>query len=401
MQKVFTKKTVLLLLCAVFLMLSVVYIGYGLYVPSSCDGFFRWQESAYVLRGINPFSVAEKSVAPLGDIGSLNSDGGNMPWTYLLSNLIYPGFLSYSNALIWARILFVALLFSAVFRLRRYVVERLGANALQSIILVSVFFASYMWFATLRLGNHAAYLALLLIILFTFDHNKNWIIAGVFYALLLMKPQTTSLFLLYYLLTKRWKPILFAGGILITVVVLTSLLIHSTPLNMLTDAYRLCLSYENLDNYIYYGLLDPLVSVFHISSSIVLPIGIALGVGAMMFYRFRYRIQSESVNYAVCALLSVCWMYIQPSDMILLGFVGFACLQTIFFASLSKPAFTVLLIGSVFGAIPILGTVYMASPLIPLVVRILYFGFIAFLIHTEAQNQKSIMEPFRPAIQEL
>jgi hypothetical protein len=229
---------------------------------------------------------------------------------------------------------------------------------------------------------------LLLLLLFSFDHNKHWALAGLLYALLLMKPQTTGLFLFYFLLTKRWKPILFAGGILISVVCATALLIHSTPLQMLADAYGLCVSYEHLDNYIYYGLLDPLVSVFHVSSSIVLPIGITLGVGAMLFYRFRYRVLNESVNYAVCALLSVCWMYIQPSDMILLGFVGFACLRAILFSPLSKSSVAVLSIGSVFGAIPILGVFYMASPIVPLLVRVLYFVIIGYLVQNSIPRQE-------------
>jgi hypothetical protein len=212
-----------------------------------------------------------------------------------------------------------------------------------------------------------------------------------------MKPQTTGIFLLYYLLTKRWKPILFAGGILLAVVCVTSFLIHSTPFQMLADAYGLCVSYEHLENYIYYGLLDPLVSVFHVPSRIVLPIGMSLGIGAMVFYRFRFRIQSEPVNYAVCALLSLCWMYIQTSDMILLGFIGFACLQSVFTYQFQKSNTIVLFIGGVFGAIPILGTFYIASPLVPLVVRLIYFVIVGFLVHTSIQRQNTL-EDARPII---
>lgn len=396
MQKLFTRKW-LLLLCVGFLLLSIIYIGYGLYVPSDCDGLYRWKESAYVLRGVNPFAVAARQISPISDIGPLNTDGGNMPWTYLLSNAIYPGFLPYPLALLWARTLFVILLVVAILRLRHYSIHELGMKEPQNFALIFVFFANYMWFATLRLGNHAAYLMLILIILFTFDHNKNWVLAGICYAFLLMKPQTTGIFLLYYLLTKRWKPILFAGGILLAVVCVTSFLIHSTPFQMLADAYGLCVSYEHLDNYIYYGLLDPLVSVFHVPSRIVLPIGMALGIGAMVFYRFRFRIQSEPVNNAVCALLSLCWMYIQTSDMILLGFIGFACLQSVFTYQFQKLTTIVLFIGGVFGAIPILGTFYMASPLVPLVVRLIYFVIVGFLVHTSIQRQNTL-EDARPII---
>lgn len=397
MRRLFARNW-LLLLGVVFLLITIIYIGYGLYVPSDCDGLYRWKESAYVLRGVNPFLVAARQVSPLSEIGPLNPDGGNMPWTYLLSNIIYPGFLPYRIALIWARALFVILLAVAILRLRRYSIHELGTKGPKNLALIFVFFANYMWFATLRLGNHAAYLMLLLILLFTFDHNQNWALAGICYAFLLMKPQTTGIFLLYYLLTKRWKPILLAGGFLLVVVCVTSFLIHSTPFQMLADAYGLCVSYENLDNYIYYGLLDPLVSVLHVPSRVVLPIGMTLGIGAMVFYRFRYRIQNESVNYAVCALLSLCWMYIQPSDMILLGFVGFACLHAVFSCELLKSTKVLLIIGGVFGAIPILGTFYMASPLVPLLVRIFYFVIVGFLIHTSIRHQSALEDARQIAV---
>lgn len=380
MQKLFHNKTLLIVLCSLLVILSVLYMSYGLYVPSDCDGYYRWQESAYVLRGINPFSVASGATAPQQDIGALHTDGGNMPWTYLLSNVIYPGFLPYRSALIWARFLFVILLFLAIVRVWRLTKKIWGASALQSVALVSVLFASYMWFATLRLGNHAAYIMLLLILLFTFDHRRYWYVSGLLYAFLLMKPQTAALFLLLFLLEKKWKPILFAGGILAVVVLITSVLIKTSPIAMFTDVYRLCVSYEHFDNYIYYGLLDPLVSVFHIRSAIVLPIGIFLGIGGVIFYWFYFRLSSKPVHYAVVSLLSMCWMYIQPSDMIVLGFVGFACLYMLFFTRLSQWRVFWIAFGSVLGAIPILGVFYMAGPILPLVVRLLYFVVIAALI---------------------
>lgn len=201
-----------------------------------------------------------------------------------------------------------------------------------------------------------------------------------------MKPQTAALFLLLFLLEKKWKPILFAGGILAVVVLITSVLIKTSPIAMFTDVYRLCVSYEHFDNYIYYGLLDPLVSVFHIRSAIVLPIGIFLGIGGVVFYWFYFHLSSKPVHYAVVSLLSMCWMYIQPSDMIVLGFVGFACLYMLFFTRLSQWRVFWIALGSVLGAIPILGVFYMAGPILPLVVRLLYFVVIAALISASRHN---------------
>ena len=198
LARTFSRRGVQTVLCVLFLLLSVCYIGYGLIVNSSCDGFYRWQESAYVLRGVDPFSVAEGLSDTLPDIGELRVDSGNMPWTYLLSNAIYPGFVPYHQALAWARVVFVLLLAIACWRIWRYCQTVYHATTLQKLLLIGVFFASYMWFASLRLGNHAAWLCLLLILLFTFDHNRYWPVAGVLYAFLLMKPQTTGLFLLFF-----------------------------------------------------------------------------------------------------------------------------------------------------------------------------------------------------------
>ena len=392
MQRFFVRSKFLFFLTALFITLSIVYIGYGLYVPSTCDGYYRWQESAYVLRGIDPFSVATGFHAPEADIGKLNADGGNMPWTYLLSNVIYPGFLPYSSALIWGRVLFVLLFVLTIARVWRASKQMWNASHLQSLALVSVLFACYMWFATLRLGNHGAYIMLLLILLFTFDHNRHWVLAGLCYAFLLMKPQTSGIFLLFFLLSKRWKPIFFAGGILSVLMVITFLLIRKSPLAMITDAYQLSVSYEHLNNYIYYGLLDPLVSVFGVRSGIVLPIGMALGISCMVFYRLRLPAMPETVNYAFAALLSMCWMYIQPSDMIVLGFVGFASLASLFFAPQLRRYRIWIAFGSILGAIPILGKFYMANPLVPLAVRILYIIIVAALIRAGACAAKDHRE---------
>lgn len=372
------------LLCCAFLILSAVYIGYGLTVPSRCDGFFRWQESVYVLRGVDPFKVASGAVEPHIDIGALRPDGGNMPWTYLLSNFIYPGFLPYHAAFVWARILFCILLCASVLCLDRYVRRTFPAASMPDrLTLIGVFGASYMWFATLRLGNHAAYLCLLLIILFTFDHNRHWVLAGILYGFLLMKPQTTALFLLFFLLDRQFKPVLLAAGMLGIVTLVTGYLIDCNPLEMVKNAYTLCVSYEDLTVYIYYGLLDPLVSVFHAPSSAILPIGMGLGVVAVLMLKYRIRSESRAVNFAALSLLTVCWMYIQPSDMIILGFVGFACLLVLLSCKQNRRVSAFIGLGAVFGALPVIGRVYMASPLIPLAVRLFYFAVVWSLIRED------------------
>lgn len=381
-ERFFSRRPVRLIICIGLLLLSVGYLGYGLIVDSSCDGFYRWQESAYVLRGMDPFRVAAGLDAPIPEIGALNTDGGNMPWTYLLSNVIYPGFLPYDLALIWARIVFVLLTGLVVWRVYLYCGRKYNASMLERLLLVSVLFASYMWFATLRLGNHAAYLCLLLILLLTFDHERYWPVAGILYAFLLMKPQTTGLFLLFFLLKKQWKPILLAGGIVGVVTLITSALIRSTPFAMLKNAYALCVSYENLDNYIYYGLLDPLVSVWHVPSSVVLPAGMLLGIGAVLLLRYRLSAGDRETDFAALSVLSVSWMYIQPSDMIILGLVGFACMTRLMYAQPQSHmrGGILVLCGALFGALPIIGRIYMAGPIVPLVVRLFYFAVIGVLL---------------------
>lgn len=352
----------------------------GLTVPSSCDGFYRWQESSYMLRGYDPFLVASGRLAPLDAIGALNTDGGNMPWTYLLSNCIYPGFLPYAQALLVARIVFVALFALTTFRITVYVRGRYAPTRFETMFLLGVLFASYMWFATLRLGNHAAYITLMVFLLLTFDHNEHWVAAGILYAFLLMKPQDSGLFLLLFFLRKQWKPILLCGGILLGSTLVTSAIIGCAPWTMLLNAYELCVSYQNLDNYIYYGLLDPLVSVFHIDSSIILPIGMGLGIAAVAFAALKCKHCDKERLLAFTAVVSMSWMYVQPSDIILLGLVGFACATALLYQYGGGRMTLPLLVGALLMAIPIPGIVYMSGPIVPLIMRLLLIGVTVILL---------------------
>lgn len=396
MQRLFAKKQVLLLLCAGFILLGCVYVAYGLYVPSDCDGVYRWRESAYVLHGIDPFAITTGRIPPLPQIGLIQGDGGNMPWTYLLSNVIYPGFLPYSSALLWARGLFVALLGITIWRVWRTARRVYSATTLQALALVSVLFACYMWFATLRLGNHAAYVTLLIFLLLTFDHSRHWALAGLCYAFLLIKPQTSGLLLLYFLLTRRWKPILFAGGLLLAITAATSVIIRTSPITMLQNVYALAVSLEHNTNYAYYGLLDPLVSLLHVPASIVLPAGMLLGIGATTLFALRWRVCNEAVNYAVVCLLCMSWMYLQHSDSIALGVVGFASLSLLFSVPLRRTQACTLALGAVLGAVPVLGVWYMASPIVPLLMRVLYGLVVVTLVLAQRGFERAAALPSTP-----
>lgn len=226
-------KWILILIAALLVAAACVYLVCGVAVYSSCDGLFRWQESAYVLRGMDPFLVASGVLPVESDIGALNPDGGNMPWTYLLSNVVYPGFLPYRSALVYAKALFVLLLIVTVWRVLCYIKRTYACSTLYQLLLIGVLFCSYMWFATLRLGNHAAYITLCVFLLLTFDHDEHWALAGVLYAFLLMKPQDSGLFLLFFLLKKHYKAVLLAGGIVLSSMLAASAMVDCAPWTML------------------------------------------------------------------------------------------------------------------------------------------------------------------------
>lgn len=138
------------------------------------------------------------------------------------------------------------------------------------------------------------------------------------------------------------------------------------------NAYELCVSYQNLDNYIYYGLLDPLVSVFGINSAIVLPLGMLMGILATGFIALRTKKSDRETQFGCVALASMCWMYVQPSDIVLLGLLSFAAATAVLFKGANGKLFYLLSCGALLTALPLTGTVYMISFLVPLVMRMLW-----------------------------
>ena len=373
------------ILTAFILLCAVIYLATGfLNVGDACDGYYRWQESAYILRGVDPFAVAVEPGLVEPDIGPVNSDAGNMPWTFLLSNCIYPGFLQFSDAFIVARIVFALLLCLAVYRAWRFTGAAYATTPLRRLLLVGILFCCYMWFATLRLGNHGAYVTLCLFLLATFDHDRHWLGAGVLYAFIAMKPQLSGLFLLYYLIRGRFKPLLVAAGILAASTIAASVLSGTHIVEMLLNPFRLSLSYQELDNYIYYGLLDPLVSACSISSKYVMVPSMLMWIGFVSFVALRFKALREET---MLALGSVSWMYVQPSDQTLLGLFGFNCCALLLFhrdmfpSRLSK---SILAIGALINTLPLKGTVFMSSWMVPLAYRMILLAIIIFIIKREA-----------------
>lgn len=374
------------ILTALLLILSLCYIGWGLSTYSRTDGYYRWQESACVLAGVDPVAAALGQADIDPEIGALNPQTiGNVPWTYLLSNLFYPGFLPYKTAMYVSKVVFLLLLALTLHRLIAYLKRRFACTKTERWLCVGLLFCSYMWFATLRLGNLAAFTALSAILLMTFDHERHPVLAGVLYALLAMKPQNAGPFLLYFLLKKRFKAIGVAAGIIIACTAAASILTGTPVLELILTPYTCCVDYVNVDNYIYYGLLDPLVSTFDLSPGIVMPVGVLLGIVAVMAFSLREKRASEETGIGLAALLSVCWMYSQPSDMIFLGLSAFACAAALLRlgSGLSRAGYVPLIIGLLLPALPVTGRMVMAGPFLPLLIRLTYILVFLHLIRLE------------------
>lgn len=100
------------LLYVILLIPALVYLGFGFLhgiAAFSCDGYLRWEEDACLLHGIYPMDIV-LGRRPVTEVYTyFNNTTTTIPWSYLLSNLFYPGWVSWTATKYWALFVFVAM----------------------------------------------------------------------------------------------------------------------------------------------------------------------------------------------------------------------------------------------------------------------------------------------------
>lgn len=297
-------RNMILLFLAAFMIAAVIYAGVGYYsglAPNFgwFDGALRWKESQYVLEGINPFDMAYLSLddfSSIKEMGALPAFAGNLPWVYILSNAVLPGFIfSWPVAKLVSMILYGLIAAISAVCLYQYLLRFLHKRGIEdhknriALMCVSCFFAQMAVLSALKWGNHAFVVNACLIIFITLDHDKNFLLSGLVLALAMLKPQVSFLFFIPLLLKKQWKPILTAAVIVVAASLGAAFLVRENPIGMLTQMYAQGIDYKDAgQSAIYYGLFD-FLTVFNVSPQIFMPPQMLLGIIATFFLCNRYK----------------------------------------------------------------------------------------------------------------
>ena len=130
------------------------------------DFHARWQESAYLCKGLNPYKVNDLN--SIDSIGIINPQMITVPWAWLIGMLINPGFLPYGIAKIIGVIIYIGtyLITSAV--LANYWLNNIVNNRKKDLLWVIfpgfLLGAQIYWWWSIICGNQGAIIACIIII---------------------------------------------------------------------------------------------------------------------------------------------------------------------------------------------------------------------------------------------
>ena len=81
-------------LCLGLLMITNIFFLIYRFLRGECafqDFYARWQESAYLFKGVNPFDALTGKVY-IDEIGTIDPDMVTVPWAWIWGSIISPGF---------------------------------------------------------------------------------------------------------------------------------------------------------------------------------------------------------------------------------------------------------------------------------------------------------------------
>ncbi len=367
------------------LTLFLIY-GYLKAFPTTADGFLRWQECACILHGVYPMDIVLGKIPVIEEFGVFDHSATTIPWSYLLSNILYPGFLSWNAAKIWFICLFtVCIVFCALFLYKIFFQS--SQNKPLSIFLCIQFFVHFGWGSSLNKLNNGMFCVLaiiaVLVLMEYYPHTtKNEILIAVLMAIAMLKPQVALLFYIPLLIQKYYKSIFLSGGILLASWLGVSAIINVPPLTILLEQFQVGVDLKYTSVYVYYGILD-FLTMFGISTNLIMLIEATVFIPIVFILCYRFRRASTWVIFSVPALFMLFWCYHHNTDVQIVGIL-MVCIAYLLFTEpalhKAEQAYCIFLL--LFNLCPISYLYYEISPLIPFGQRIFYlFGLILILKH--------------------
>ncbi len=275
------------------------------------DFYARWQECAYLLRGISPFDALTGSdIRP--DIGPIDPDMVTVPWAWVWGQVINPGFLSYHIAKIWGIIAYILICGFTIMLIFLYLNKRHGIKwaVLGGLFLLTQYNLGWSFLC----GNQGA-LACCFIIQAMVIYKKKPYLAGILLAFSMIKPQVALPFVLTFLILREYKIIaVLACSELISLLYIWGKL-HVGLIELLHQTSDVGTNLKG----VFFGLFD-LLKYVGVDTGIILLLDFIV---AIIVYAFitKKMWKTETSVFGVflgSIISSTFWFYKQPHDWVIL-----------------------------------------------------------------------------------
>ena len=309
-------------LCLGVLTLTNIFFLVFRYMRGECsfgDFHARWQESAYLLRGINPYDVISGK-AVIEEIGVIDPDMVTVPWAWIWGSIISPGFLKYEYAKIWGGFFFLFMAVATSYVCYRYIENSFDWKTgdekrkwcLQAFFIV---FSQYCWVWSFMCGNHGA-LACCFVVIALCIYKKHPYLAGIMMTFGMIKPQAAALFFITFLIIKQYRVIFTTIICELATFLSIWLLIGSGPVQLMQQTAGIG---TNL-NGVFFGLFN-ILKYIGVPTTIVLLLDITAGVLYLVFHTLttrKYIGENDLHIFVGATIASTFWFYKQSHDYVIL-----------------------------------------------------------------------------------
>lgn len=289
--------------------------GAGGIIPEFYDFKEHWKASAYILNGIDPFTAVNAPVN--SEIGQMMENFISVPWSYLMSTIMAPGFLPYNIAQIYGMLFFAALVIFDVICLNK-IFEKVFGN--HSPLWIGIFILAMPRLAAVWIqGNNAILVSSFLIYMFYFVIEDKDYIAGVFLAFAMVKPQVALLFCIPLLFRKKFKTVFSATAIVLVFWAITLVILQQNPIESISLTLERGMNQDGDTRYA--GIMN-FLTLYGMPRGTVMKMSMAVGIIieliAIVFLMKKRKTESEKFNiyimFAVTSIVSSLWMYSSPGD---------------------------------------------------------------------------------------
>lgn len=291
----------------------------------------RWQESANLFRGINPFDALSGKVV-IDEIGVIDPDMVTVPWAWIWGSVISPGFIKYELAKVWGTIFFLgmAVLTSVVcyrYIEKNFIWEKEQKHNRWCLLAFLIVISQYAWVWAFMCGNHGA-LACCFVVIAVCIYKEHPYLAGIMMTFGMIKPQVAALFFITFLFLKQYRVIITA----IVCELLTVIILWGVTGSHIFELLGQTAGVGTNLNAVFYGLFN-MLKYGNTSTTVILVLDIVVGVGYLIFHTLvarKYAGESDMHIFSGAAIASTFWFYKQSHDYVILIIPCMALLKDIY-----------------------------------------------------------------------